>query len=77
MRVVYCTCIIGIIGDDVDSVCKRVTEEKGITVFPVHSEGFKGTKKDGYNVCFTPDAAHPLCGKKCRAAETKRRCFKE
>jgi nitrogenase molybdenum-cofactor synthesis protein NifE len=33
---VYCTCIIGIIGDDVDSVCKRVTEEKGIPVLPVH-----------------------------------------
>jgi len=45
---VYCTCIIGIIGDDIDSVCKRVTEEKGIPVLPVHSEGFKGTKKDGY-----------------------------
>lgn len=45
---VYCTCIVGIIGDDVDSVCKRVTEEKGIPVLPVHSEGFKGTKKDGY-----------------------------
>jgi ABC-type molybdate transport system ATPase subunit len=28
-------------------------------------------------VCFAPDAAHPLCGKKCRAAETKRRCLKE
>ncbi|MBW2568192.1 MAG: ABC transporter ATP-binding protein, partial [Deltaproteobacteria bacterium] len=28
-------------------------------------------------VCFAPDAPHPLCGKKCRAAETKRRCLKE
>jgi ABC-type Fe3+/spermidine/putrescine transport system ATPase subunit len=28
-------------------------------------------------VCFALDAAHPLCGKKCRAAETKRRCLKE
>jgi nitrogenase molybdenum-cofactor synthesis protein NifE len=45
---VYATCIVGLIGDDVDSVCKRVTEEKGIPVLPVHSEGFKGTKKDGY-----------------------------
>ena len=45
---VYATCIIGIIGDDIDSVCRRVTEEKGIPVLPVHSEGFKGTKKDGY-----------------------------
>ncbi len=45
---VYATCIVGIIGDDVEAVCKRVSEEKGIPVLPVHSEGFKGTKKDGY-----------------------------
>ncbi len=45
---VYATCIIGIIGDDIDSVCRRVSEEKGVPVLPVHSEGFKGTKKDGY-----------------------------
>ncbi len=45
---VYSTCIVGIIGDDVESVCKRVSKEKGIPVLPVHSEGFKGTKKDGY-----------------------------
>lgn len=29
-------------------MCRRVSEEKGIPVLPVHSEGFKGTKKDGY-----------------------------
>ncbi|MGA3212836.1 MAG: nitrogenase iron-molybdenum cofactor biosynthesis protein NifE [Terriglobales bacterium] len=45
---VYATCIVGIIGDDVEAVCKRVSREKGIPVLPVHSEGFKGTKKDGY-----------------------------
>ena len=45
---VYSTCIIGVIGDDVGAVCKRVEAEKGIPVIPVHSEGFKGTKKDGY-----------------------------
>lgn len=45
---VYATCIVGVIGDDVDAVCKRVSAEKGIPVIPVHSEGFKGTKKDGY-----------------------------
>jgi nitrogenase molybdenum-cofactor synthesis protein NifE len=45
---VYATCIVGIIGDDVESVCKKVAGEKGIPVIPVHSEGFKGTKKDGY-----------------------------
>ncbi|MDR1923475.1 MAG: nitrogenase iron-molybdenum cofactor biosynthesis protein NifE [Planctomycetaceae bacterium] len=45
---VYCTCIIGLIGDDVDAVCARVEREVGIPVIAVHSEGFKGTKKDGY-----------------------------
>ncbi|MDR2705847.1 MAG: nitrogenase iron-molybdenum cofactor biosynthesis protein NifE [Planctomycetaceae bacterium] len=45
---VYCTCIVGLIGDDVEAVCKRVEREQRIRVVPVHSEGFKGTKKDGY-----------------------------
>ena len=45
---VYCTCIVGIIGDDVAAVCKKVEAKTGIPVLPVHSEGFKGTKKDGY-----------------------------
>lgn len=45
---VYSTCIVGIIGDDVDAVCKKVADKKRIPVLPVHSEGFKGTKKDGY-----------------------------
>ncbi len=45
---VYATCIVGIIGDDVEAICKQVSQEKGIPVLPVHSEGFKGTKRDGY-----------------------------
>jgi nitrogenase molybdenum-cofactor synthesis protein NifE len=45
---IYCTCIVGIIGDDVDAVCRQVEEETHIPVIAVHSEGFKGTKKDGY-----------------------------
>ena len=45
---IYSTCIVGIIGDDVDSVTKKVAQKTGIPVIPVHSEGFKGTKKDGY-----------------------------
>nr|WP_320014938.1 nitrogenase iron-molybdenum cofactor biosynthesis protein NifE [uncultured Desulfobacter sp.] len=49
---IYCTCIVGIIGDDVDAVCRQVEEETNIPVIAVHSEGFKGTKKDGYKaVC--------------------------
>ena len=45
---VYATCIVGLIGDDVQAVCRKVETEQGIPVIPVHSEGFRGTKKDGY-----------------------------
>ncbi|QEN04592.1 nitrogenase iron-molybdenum cofactor biosynthesis protein NifE [Thiospirochaeta perfilievii] len=45
---VFATCITGIIGDDIGAVCKKVGLKVGIPVIPVHSEGFKGTKKDGY-----------------------------
>ena len=45
---IYSTCIVGIIGDDVNAVCRRVEAEEKIPVIPVHSEGFRGTKKDGY-----------------------------
>lgn len=57
---VYATCIIGLIGDDVSAVCKKVTGETGIDVIPVHSEGFKGTKKDGYRAAC--DAINTLIG---------------
>jgi nitrogenase molybdenum-cofactor synthesis protein NifE len=59
---VYSTCIVGLIGDDVTSVCKKVEQEKGIPVLPVHSEGFKGTKKDGYKAAC--DALFKLIGKR-------------
>lgn len=45
---VYSTCIVGIIGDDMAAVCRRVEREKGIPVIPVQSEGFKGNKRAGY-----------------------------
>jgi nitrogenase molybdenum-cofactor synthesis protein NifE len=45
---VYSTCIVGLIGDDLEAVCKRATEKKGIPVLPVQSEGFKGNKRAGY-----------------------------
>ena len=45
---VYSTCIVGIIGDDLDAVCKKVEKEKGITVIPVKSEGFN---RDNGNPC--------------------------
>ncbi len=46
---VYSTCIVGIIGDDLEAVCRKVSDEKGIPVLPVQSEGFKGNKRAGYN----------------------------
>jgi nitrogenase molybdenum-cofactor synthesis protein NifE len=46
---VYSTCIVGIIGDDLEAVCKKVEEAKSIPVIPVQSEGFKGNKRAGYN----------------------------
>ncbi len=45
---VYSTCIVGVIGDDVVAICKKVEKEKGIPVIAVDSEGFKGSKKEGY-----------------------------
>ena len=46
---VYATCVIGVIGDDVSAVCKRVESDVGIPVIAVQSEGFRGTKRDGYS----------------------------
>ena len=45
---VYSTCIVGIIGDDLEAVCKDANEKHDIPIVPVKSEGFKGTKSDGY-----------------------------
>ncbi|MFZ5765155.1 MAG: nitrogenase iron-molybdenum cofactor biosynthesis protein NifE [Thermodesulfobacteriota bacterium] len=45
---VYSTCIVGIIGDDLEAVCRTVEASKGIPVIPVQSEGFKGNKRSGY-----------------------------
>ena len=57
---VYSTCIVGVIGDDVGAVCKEVSRETGIPVILVASEGFKGTKKDGYSAAC--DAVYNLVG---------------
>ncbi len=57
---VYTTCIVGLIGDDVDAICRRVSKEKNIDVIPVQAPGFAGTKKDGYKVAC--DALMKLVG---------------
>lgn len=57
---VYATCIVGVIGDDINAVCKTVAAATGIPVLPVASEGFKGTKKDGYRAAC--EAVYQLIG---------------
>ncbi|MFP4415743.1 MAG: nitrogenase iron-molybdenum cofactor biosynthesis protein NifE [Chitinispirillaceae bacterium] len=54
---VYSTCIVGIIGDDVEAICKKAAKKHGIPVIPVHSEGFRGTKMDGYKAACSALAA--------------------
>jgi nitrogenase molybdenum-cofactor synthesis protein NifE len=57
---VYSTCIVGIIGDDLEAVCRQVEKECGIPVIPVKSEGFKGNKRAGYQAAC--DALFRLIG---------------
>ncbi|MFW5837954.1 MAG: nitrogenase iron-molybdenum cofactor biosynthesis protein NifE [Desulfovibrionaceae bacterium] len=45
---VYSTCIVGLIGDDLEAVCRQAQEKHGVPVIPVMSEGFKGAKRAGY-----------------------------
>jgi nitrogenase molybdenum-cofactor synthesis protein NifE len=47
---VYSTCIVGVIGDDIEAVCKSVSSLKEIPVIPVEAPGFIGSKKDGYKI---------------------------
>lgn len=47
---IYATCIVGVIGDDIDAVCQKAEEKYGIRVIPVKSPGFSGTKKTGYKM---------------------------
>lgn len=45
---VYATCVVGVIGDDLEAVCKKAAQEHGIPVIPVQSSGFIGNKSAGY-----------------------------
>ncbi len=45
---IYSTCVVGVIGDDVDAVARKAEQKHGVRVIPVHSSGFSGSKKDGY-----------------------------
>ncbi len=45
---VYSTCVVGVIGDDLQAVCKKASKKYGIPVLPVESSGFIGSKVVGY-----------------------------
>lgn len=47
---VYATCIVGVIGDDVEAVCRLAEEKYGNRVIPVKASGFSGTKSQGYRL---------------------------
>ncbi len=43
----YQTCVTGLIGDDIEAVCRRATEKFGKPVIPVNAPGFAGPKNLG------------------------------
>jgi nitrogenase molybdenum-cofactor synthesis protein NifE len=48
---VYATCIVGVIGDDIGSVCKVAeTRHPKVRIIPVQSPGFSGNKSHGYRL---------------------------
>ncbi|MDR1765368.1 MAG: nitrogenase iron-molybdenum cofactor biosynthesis protein NifE [Lachnospiraceae bacterium] len=47
---VYATCIVGVIGDDIEAVCRMTEEKYGIRAIPVKAPGFSGTKSQGYQL---------------------------
>ncbi|HCF49373.1 MAG TPA: nitrogenase iron-molybdenum cofactor biosynthesis protein NifE [Syntrophomonas sp.] len=47
---VYSTCVAGVIGDDLEAVCRAAAQRHGIAVLPVESSGFAGNKSEGYRV---------------------------
>ncbi len=57
---VYATCIVGVIGDDVEAVCRSVAQRTGIPVIPVQAPGFRGSKRQGYDAAC--DALMALVG---------------
>ncbi len=44
---VYQTCVTALIGDDIETVCRRATERFGKPIVPVNAPGFAGSKNLG------------------------------
>jgi len=47
---VYATCVSGLIGEDIETVCRRSATEIGIPVIPVNAPGFVGPKNLGNRI---------------------------
>jgi len=47
---VHATCVSGLIGEDINSVCKKTAEELGIRIIPVNAPGFVGPKNLGNRI---------------------------
>ncbi|MBI1812027.1 MAG: nitrogenase iron-molybdenum cofactor biosynthesis protein NifN, partial [Nitrospirae bacterium] len=47
---VYATCVSGLIGEDIETVCKKAEAELGIRVIPVNAPGFVGPKNLGNRI---------------------------
>ncbi|MDP4146724.1 MAG: nitrogenase iron-molybdenum cofactor biosynthesis protein NifE [Bacillota bacterium] len=67
---VYATCIVGVIGDDIDAVCKAAEKKYSIRVIPVKSPGFAGHKSMGYKAAC--DALMKLMGEPTRAIKVNK-----
>ncbi|MDR1947317.1 MAG: nitrogenase iron-molybdenum cofactor biosynthesis protein NifE [Desulfovibrio sp.] len=47
---IYCTCIVGVIGDDAEAVCRNAERKYGNRVIAVKAPGFSGNKAAGYRL---------------------------
>ncbi len=47
---VYATCVSGLIGEDIEAVCKKAEKKLGIRVIPVNAPGFAGPKNLGNRI---------------------------
>jgi len=70
---VYSTCIVGVIGDDIDAVCKAAAQKHNIEIYPVQSSGFIGNKSAGYRAAC--DALLKLIESGTNLSEKKNKCI--
>ncbi|HDO22967.1 MAG TPA: nitrogenase iron-molybdenum cofactor biosynthesis protein NifE, partial [Nitrospirae bacterium] len=47
---VYATCVSGLVGEDIESVCRKAEDVCGIKVIPVNAPGFVGPKNLGNRI---------------------------